>query len=170
MRIWVSGNSFLINQVSDITARCSPSSPPMPPGRQGTKMQMLSGGSYGGSSEMMNSPDVSNIYERVEEIVEGMIDEKWDELLGEVKKIIEWKEKFEEEQRKLTNELGKLKEDFQILHQGVLGKLEDYDTRMTGVDTELKAVGKIFKDVVPQFVENVKELSFITEDMKKGKK
>ena len=119
---------------------------------------------------MMNSPDVSNIYERVEEIVEGMIDEKWDELLGEVKKIIEWKEKFEEEQRKLTNELGKLKEDFQILHQGVLGKLEDYDTRMTGVDTELKAVGKIFKDVVPQFVENVKELSFITEDMKKGKK
>ncbi len=38
---------------------------------------------------------------------------------------------------------------------------------MGDVDTELKAVGKVFKDVVPQFVENVKELSSITNGMKK---
>lgn len=112
----------------------------------------------------------SNIYDRIEEIAESMIDEKWDELIGEVKKIIEWKEKFAEKNTKLTNDLEKLKEDFKTLHQGVLGKLEDYDQQMRDVGVELKSVGKVFKDVVPEFVENVKELSHITGNIKGNKK
>jgi len=107
------------------------------------------------------------LYGRMEEIVESLIDEKWDELISEVKKIVEWKEKIEEKQSKMSNDLEKIKEDFKILHQGVLGKLDEYDNRMRDVGTELKAVGKVFKDVVPQFVENVKELSSITNNMKK---
>lgn len=108
-----------------------------------------------------------NIYERIEEIAESLIDEKWDELLAEVKKIIEWKEKIEERQMQLQTDLAKLKEDFRTLHQGVLGRLETYDERMQDVGTELKAVGKVFKDVIPEFVENVKELRSIKEEMKK---
>ena len=98
---------------------------------------------------------------------ERMIEEKWDELIAEVKKIIEWKEKIEEKQNKIINEVEKLKEDFTVLHQGVLGRLEEYDGRMRDVGVELKAVGKVFKDVIPEFVENVKELKGITERQKK---
>jgi len=110
-----------------------------------------------------------NIYERIEEITESIIDQKWDELIVEVKKILEWKERIEQKQMQLQNDVAKIKEDFTLLHQGVLGKLEDYDTRMQDVGTELNAVGKVFKDVIPQFVENVKELSAITGKVK-GKK
>ena len=110
-----------------------------------------------------------NIYERIEEIAENMIDEKWDELIAEVKKIIEWKEKVEDKQRQLANDVQKLKEDFQVLHQGVLGKLEVYDGRMRDVGTELKAVGKVFRDVIPEFVENVKELSSMKNELKKNR-
>jgi hypothetical protein len=131
--------------------------------------------SYSSSPSSMHSaggpPPVNgangNIYERIEEITESIIDEKWDELLAEVKKIIEWKELVEERQNKMQSSLDKLKGDFNVLHQGVLGKLDAYDTRMQDVGTELNAVGKVFKDVVPQFVENVKELSHITGKMKK---
>jgi len=126
----------------------APSSYPMPPPLPAT-----------------NNPD--NLYERMEEVAESLIDEKWDELIAEVKKIVEWKEKMEEKQSQMDNELGKLKEDFKILHQGVLGKLDDYDQRMQDVGTELKAVGKVFKDVVPDFVDNVKELKDITKGMKR---
>ena len=111
--------------------------------------------------------DMSNIYERMQEIAEAMIDEKWDDLIGEVKKIIEWKNKNEEKQSKLQHDVDKLKEDFKMLHEAVLGKLEDYDTRMRDVGTELKAVGKVFKDVIPTFVDNVKELSSVKEELKK---
>jgi hypothetical protein len=133
-------------------------------------------GNYGGGqSSYPSSPASSNsssgadgnIYERIQEIAETMIDEKWDELLAEVKKIVEWKEKVEEKQLKIESDVQKLKDDFNVLHQGVLGKLEDYDTRMRDVGTDLKAVGRVFKDVIPEFVENVKELSSVTERMKK---
>ncbi len=123
--------------------------------------------SYNGpTSPPASSSEQDNIYERIEGTVETMIDERWDELIGEVKKIIEWKEKMEEAQKKAQGDLDKLKEDFKLLHQGVLGKLEDYDGRMRDVDMELKAVGKVFKDVVPQFVDNVKELGSITKGMR----
>ncbi len=111
-----------------------------------------------------------NLYDRIEEIAEGLVDEKWDELIVEVKKVIAWKEKVEEENHKLKADVSKLKEDFKTLHQAVLGKVEEYDKRMQDVGTELKAVGKVFKDVVPVFTENVKELSSITSGMKKSKK
>ncbi|MEK6940175.1 MAG: hypothetical protein AABX31_05590 [Nanoarchaeota archaeon] len=111
--------------------------------------------------------DMSNIYERMEAIAESLIDEKWDDLIAEVKKIIEWKNKTEERQLKLQHDVDKLKDDFKTLHEAVLGKLEDYDTRMRDVGTELKAVGKVFKDVIPTFVDNVKELSAVKEDLKK---
>lgn len=109
----------------------------------------------------------SGMFERMEDIAESLIDERWEALLKEVKKILDWKEKVEAQQRDLVTGVKKLKEDFTILHQGVLGKLEDYDARMQDVGTELKAVGKVFKDVVPEFVENVKELSRVTGRVKK---
>lgn len=118
------------------------------------------------SSEPAASGEMGNIYERIEEIAESMIDEKWDDLIAEVKKIVEWKEKMEEKQGKMISELEMLKENFKELHQGVLGKLEDYDTQMREVGTELKAVGKVFKDVIPTFVDNVKELKDITKKVK----
>ncbi len=133
-------------------------------------------GGYGGGGQQSYSqpPSASsgssaadgNIYERIQEIAETMIDEKWDELLAEVKKIVEWKEKVEEKQLKIESDVQKLKEDFNVLHQGVLGKLDDYDGRMRDVGTQLNAVGKVFKDVIPEFVENVKELSSVTEKMR----
>jgi ABC-type transporter Mla subunit MlaD len=105
-------------------------------------------------------------YERIEEIAETIIDEKWDALLAEVRKIIDWKDKVEDDVKKAMDELANLKERFKELHEGVLGKVEEYDKRMMEVGTELKAVGKVFKDVIPQFTDNVKELSSITKTLK----
>ncbi|MBT3836564.1 hypothetical protein HOD05_04400 [Candidatus Woesearchaeota archaeon] len=123
------------------------------------------GASPGMSQQGMQPQD--NIYDRIEEITEGIVDQRWDELIIEVKKILEWKQKVEDAQRKIENDVVKLKEDFKVLHTGVLGKLESYDERMSEVGSELKAVGKVFKDVVPVFVENVKELKHHVEKHKK---
>ena len=147
----------------------------MPPPPGGEAMPMMEEKNFPGPGPTSNpemhsarasAPMDGNIYERIEEITEGMIDEKWDELIGEVKKIIDWKEKIETKQVQMINDLEKLKEDFKTLHHGVLGKLEDYDHKMQDVGTELKDVGKVFKDVIPEFVENVKELRDIKDGMK----
>lgn len=117
-----------------------------------------------------NSSFPEELQGRIEEITESIIDEKWDLLIEEVKKIVEWKSKVEEEVNKLKTDISNLKDDFKELHQGVLGKLESYDEKMTEVGTELKAVGKVFQDVIPEFVDNVKELRAITREVKGKKK
>ncbi len=116
------------------------------------------------------APSDTRAYDRIEEITENIIDEKWDELIAEVKKIIDWKERVEETQRKLTSAVEKLNNDFKQLHAGVLGKLDDYDSRMQEVGTELHAVGNVFKDVVPEFVENVKEMKYLLGKERTGTK
>jgi len=132
-------------------------------------MDAPSGPDYGAQQGMPSQgmQPQDNIYDRIEEITEGIIDQRWDELIVEVKKILEWKQKVEDAQRKLENDVSKLKDDFKVLHTGVLGKLESYDERMSEVGSELKAVGRVFKDVVPIFVENVKELKHYVEKHKK---
>ncbi len=136
-------------------APAAPSSPAYPP-------------TYGnGSMGQGTSGLTPDIYARIEEITENLIDEKWDDLLNEVKKIVQWKEKMDDDFAKMRSDVEKLKGDFKVLHEGVLGKLEDYDDRMRDVDTELKAVGKVFKDTVPLFVENVKELGSIKEQLQR---
>ncbi len=135
---------------------------PSPPS-YGGRGSYSAAGSFAGAV----SGEEGNVYERMEQIAESLIDEKWEDLIAEVKKILAWKEQVEESQRKMQSALEKLQEDFKTLHQGVLGQLEQYDGRMQEVGTELKAVGKVFKDVIPQFVENVKELKGITEKARK---
>ncbi len=172
--------NFSLTQINDALAQSAVASPDMPIGGAGEPInpagppEMRPPGMEAPGGEEMSPAEQSgkmgeDLYGRIEEISEGIIDEKWDSLIEEVKKIIEWKEGVEGTINKLHGDVDKLKEDFKELHQGVLGKLEDYDTKMTEVGTELKAVGKVFKDVVPEFVENVKELKGITKVVKKKK-
>lgn len=162
----LSQRGYQQQQISEAIAQADSSQPegydmPSSPGAMPMMQQEMP------SPQPSYQEDMGNIYERMEQIAESLIDDKWDDLIAEVKKIIEWKNKTEEKQLKLQHDVDKLKEDFKMLHEAVLGKLEDYDTRMRDVGTELKAVGKVFKDVIPTFVDNVKELSSLKEDIKK---
>ena len=105
--------------------------------------------------------------ERMEDIAEGIIEEKWQDFVAEMKKVLEWKDKVEEQIKKIEGDVENLKTDFKELHRGVLGKIEEYDEGMRDVSTELKAVGKVFKEVIPAFAEDVKELGSITKSLKK---
>jgi hypothetical protein len=115
----------------------------------------------------MPPPDMMS--ERTEEIVENLINQKWTELVREVQKIIDWKARMEERQMHAESDLTKLREDYKTLHEAVLGKLQQYDDRMENVSTELNAVGKVFQDTVPQFIENVKDFSHMMGKHKKKK-
>ena len=121
-----------------------------------------------GMQPQMPQPDMMS--SRTEEIVETLIDQKWNELVREVQKIIDWKARMEERQLHLESDLQKLREDYKTLHEAVLGKLQQYDDRMQNVSTELNAVGKVFQDTVPQFIENVKDFSHMMGKHKKKEK
>lgn len=101
-----------------------------------------------------------------EELIEAIIDEKWNELIKDVNKIIEWKNQTESRVTSIEQEIKDVRDQFDKLHQALLGKIGDYDKHILEVGTEIKAMEKVFAKVLPVFTQNVSELSRITDDLK----
>jgi hypothetical protein len=130
--------------------------PPMPPPFQpGQEMQQ-------GSGEM---PDK----ERIEEVAEAIIDEKWNKLIQDINKVIEWKEKADARLVTMEQEIKDVKGSFDALHKGVLGKITEYDQNLSNVGVEIKAMEKVFQKVLPTFTENVNKLERLTKGVGKKK-
>lgn len=108
--------------------------------------------------------------QEIEEVAEGIIDEKWDELMKSVDKIIEWKEMTEKKLTKMEQEITDMKNNFDELHKGVLARIGEYDKGIKNVGTEIQAMEQVFKKLLPSFTEDVGELSRITKKLKQNKK
>ncbi len=126
---------------------------PPPPG---PSMQDMPPGDLGGSTN--------------EELIEAMIDEKWSELSKVIGKIVEWKEATSARIEKLEQRMDDLKAEMDRLHEGVVGKIGEYDKNILEVGAEVKAMEKVFSKVLPVFTDNVAQLNRITDRMKDAKK
>ena len=104
--------------------------------------------------------------EKIEEIAEAIIDEKWNEFIINVNKIIAWKERTEARMTALEKRFEDVKASVDELQKTMIGKIGEYDKHITDVGTEVKAMEKVFQKVLPSFTSNVNELSRITEDLK----
>lgn len=118
---------------------------------------------------MQASPPQQDLRHEIEEVAESIIDEKWEEFMENVKKLSEWKGQIEGRFVKIEQDISSLKERFEVLNKGVLGKIGEYDKNISEVGTEIKAMEKVFQKIMPTLSQNVNELSRITESMKKGK-
>lgn len=119
----------------------------------------------GGMPPQMPMPGAPVDKERIEEVAEAIIDEKWNELLKDINKMIEWKEKTESRLLRIEQDITNLKANFESLHKGILGKISEYDQNLVDVGTEIKAMEKVFQKVLPTFTENVNKLSRLTKDV-----
>ena len=137
--------------------------PPMDYNQQqmgyGSASGMAPIGGYGGGPSFESK--------RIEELAEAIIDEKWNEIVRSINKIIDWKERVEMRVTKIEQQLEDINKNFDTLHKGVLGKITDYDRNLTNVGAEIKAMDKVFQKVLPSLTENVSELSRITSSMRK---
>ena len=101
--------------------------------------------------------------ERIEEVAEAIINEKWNELLRDINKMAEWKDRAETRLAKIEQDINNLKEGFQNLQRGILGKVQQYDQNIQNVGAEIKAMEKVFQDVLPKFTENVNKMARMVE-------
>jgi hypothetical protein len=124
-----------------------------PPDNSLTQLQTMQVPNYGGGSS-------------TEEMIEAIIDEKWNELVRDINKVIEWKQKADNKLSNMEQQMNDLKEQFDKLHQAIIGKIGEYDKHMLDVGSELQAMEKVFSKVLPAFVDNVNELSRITDRVK----
>ncbi|HIH24741.1 TPA: hypothetical protein HA251_06940 [Candidatus Woesearchaeota archaeon] len=89
-------------------------------------------------------------------------------MVADINKVISWKESTEARITKLEQQMNDLKDQFDKLHQAVIGKVGEYDQHILEVGAEVKAMEKVFSKVLPVFTDNVAELSRITDTMKRS--
>lgn len=139
----------------------SPQMGQMPPGQppmgQPMDQSMGQAPSMGGMVDMRT---------HVEEIAEAIIDEKWEELVRNLNKFSEWKEKTDSTISKMEQEITDVRDSFDKLHRAIIGKIGEYDQNILNVGTEIKAMERVFQKILPTFTENVNELAQITKDAK----
>lgn len=111
----------------------------------------------------------SNDQTKIEELVETIIEEKWVELVNDVSKIVEWKNRVESKVVEMEVQLKTLNDKFSDLNQAVLGKINEYDKHIMEIGSDIKAMEKVFSKVLPVFTENVNELSRISKTFKEVK-
>lgn len=103
--------------------------------------------------------------ERIQEVAEAIIDEKWAELVKDIKRVIEWKERSEDRIAKLEQQFIDLRMSLDSLTKSIMGKISSYDQNIVDVGTEIKAMEKVFQKVLPTLTESVNKL----DRMAKGK-
>ncbi len=101
-----------------------------------------------------------------ETIVEQIIEEKWQELLKDFGKINEWKELLTSRMDRVEQSMTDVKAELDGLHKAVLSRVGEYDKTLMDVGTEIKAMEKVFQQVLPELTGNVQELSRITKGIK----
>ncbi|MBI2580813.1 hypothetical protein HYV85_03310 [Candidatus Woesearchaeota archaeon] len=117
-------------------------------------------GGYGGQ----------NVSAKVEEISEAIIEEKWQDLMKDFNKLVEWKSGVEQRMSVLEQRFSDMKTAFDNLQKGVVDKVSDYDKSVKDVGSEMKALEQVFQKIIPTLTENVNELSRITKGMKTAPK
>jgi len=116
-----------------------------------------------------SDPDV----EKIEEVAESIIDEKWRDFMESVQKIVVWKDRTEQRMRVIEGRFEDMKKSFDSMQAAVTKKIEVYDKNVAEVNTGVRAMEQVFQKVLPKLTDNVNELSRITkkvEDQKIGKK
>ncbi|MBS3119675.1 hypothetical protein J4475_02535 [Candidatus Woesearchaeota archaeon] len=98
-----------------------------------------------------------------------IIDEKWQDLLKDVNKIVQWKGAMEKRMTVIDNRISDLQKEFESLRTALLEKINQYDKNIVDVGTELKSMEMVFRKVLPTFTENVSELKRITSNIRSQK-
>ncbi len=107
--------------------------------------------------------------ERVHEIVEAIVNEKWNEVVGSLGNLAVWKEKVTNDTVAIKQELVRVEERFRDLQNAVLGRVKEYDEGIRSVHTEMKALEKVFEKILEPLTSNIKELTRITQELKRVK-
>jgi len=67
----------------------------------------------------------------------------------------------------IKQEVLRLRTNFENLQNSLISKVNEYNKNITNVTSEMQAMEKVFEKILEPMTANIKELSRITEAMKK---
>ncbi len=129
--------------------------------------QSKGAGAVGGAAPISGAQIFSE--KEFEKLAESIVEEKWGTIEERLEKERDWKEKTDTRLGIFEKTLSDLKDTLESLNRAIIGKVEEYDKSLLSVGTEMKAMEKVFKQILPSLTSNVTELSRITKGLKQKK-
>jgi len=123
------------------------------------------GQDYTGYPSASNGIDPGMV-DKIQQISEQIIEERWADIVNNIKKVAEWKERTEDRIRNVELKLGVLTEQVKSVEESVLDRMKQYDTHVVQFSSDFKAMEMVFKDVVPKFTQGIQELSRLVDEFK----
>ncbi|MBI2670974.1 hypothetical protein HYX18_03290 [Candidatus Woesearchaeota archaeon] len=108
--------------------------------------------------------------ERIEEIAESIVKEKWEDFVKDIGDMTVWKERVKTDILSIKQELIRTQERFDSLQRAVLGKVSEYDKDVKEIGTEIKALEKVLEKILEPLTTNIKDLQKVTEELKRKKR
>jgi len=105
--------------------------------------------------------------DQTQELVESIIEEKWQQVIEKFGDLGIWKERTSRDLISLKQELLRTQDRFQQLQRAVLGKVAEYNDNISNVNSEMKALEKVFEKIIDPLTHNIKELQKVAERLKK---
>ncbi|MBW3017219.1 hypothetical protein KY316_02510 [Candidatus Woesearchaeota archaeon] len=90
--------------------------------------------------------------ERIQEIAEAIIDEKWDVLVENVNKIVDWKESVEKEMALMKKTLEDMSTKLAKSQSAISEELEAQERKMADIDSDVKAFTKVLQKALPDLM------------------
>lgn len=107
--------------------------------------------------------------EAIEEIAEEIVNEKWSEIKGKISDVIEWKIYAEKRISSIDERIKRIESSMDRLQAALLSKVQEYQRDIKNLSAEMAGLEGAFGKILSPFVENMKELSRITEELKVAK-
>ncbi len=129
---------------------------------------------FGMASQTMMQPpsamitsSTRDVEEKVEEIAEAIIEEKWGRVREEVGDLRAWKEKVTTDLMGTKQEILRVQSRLEAVQNAVLGRVKEYDKSIEDVGADIKAIEMLLKNILDPLSTSVKELKAITEKLKR---
>lgn len=108
----------------------------------------------------------TDMVDKIQQISEQIIEERWTDIVNNMRKVAEWKERTEDRIKNVELKLGVLTEQVKSIEESVLDRMKQYDTHVVQFSSDFKAMEMVFKDVIPKFTQGIQELSRLVDDFK----
>lgn len=116
--------------------------------------------------EVKTQLDEDKIQELIDETVEKLLEEKWNKIEEDINKVLKWKEKQDQQIDLIKSDILDMKQNVTRIEEAVINKIDNYNKDILDVNSEIRALEKVFQKITPTLINNVNELALIAKDLR----
>ncbi len=105
--------------------------------------------------------------EDVQELIESIIDDRWQQVVTSVGDISLWKSKVDDDLVAVKQEVLRIEDRMARLQSALVGRVDEYSKSISKVGSEVAALEKVFEKIIEPLSSNIKELNRITQELKR---